>query len=302
MISIIIPARDEKYLQTTIDDINNRISGEFEYEIIVALDGCWPNPSINRDKNVSLVHFGGPKGIRYIVEAAIRIAKYEHIMKLDAHCSLAKDFDKVLIADTEDNWISIPSRYSLNEKSWKKTRGPVDYMMITYPYADDDKYGWGIHGKKWRGENGQDGNFWHLEKKRKNILIDDIIIFQGSCWFMHKQHFWNIGGYEKSHPYIMFQEAPELSFKTWLSGGRVVRNKKTWFAHMHKSKEQENTSSYGLSKRKKYEAEDWSADFWMNDRWDKSIHKFSWLIEKFSPMYGWEDIDWNQEFKMNRGG
>jgi hypothetical protein len=39
------------------------------------------------------------------------------------------------------------------------------------------------------------------------------------------------------------------------------------------------------------ESEIFSTDFWMNDRWDKQIHKFSWLIDKFSPLEGWT-ADW----------
>lgn len=299
MVSIIIPAREEKYLQRTIDIISKRCSGEIDIEIIVILDGYWPSPALRKDNRVKIIHIGEPNGIRANVQSAIRVASGKHILKLDSHCSISKGFDKILVEQTEENWISVPSRYSLDEVKWKKTRGPVDYMMLTYPYENDKVYGWGFHGKKWRGQKGDDGSFWHLEKERKDVKIDDIIIFQGSCWFMHKSHFEKIGGYSKEHPYIMFQEAPELSFKTWLSGGRVVRNKNVWFAHLHKTKE--NSANYGLSKKKKYEVEDWSADYWMNNKWPGQVHKFEWLIDKFQPMAGWENVDWNQKFRMKRG-
>lgn len=73
--------------------------------------------------------------------------------------------------------------------------------------------------------------------KRQDVLIDDLMTMQGSCWFMSRKHWDNCIKEMDSENYGPFtQEAQEISNKTWLSGGRVIVNKKTWYAHMHKGK------------------------------------------------------------------
>jgi len=286
-LSVIIPSRECKFAAQTVDDIFSKATGDIE--VIVMLDGYWPNPKIKDHKNLTLVHLGEAKGLRENINAAVNIAKGKYIMKCDDHCMFGEGFDEILKADCEDHWVSIPSRYSLDADKWERTRGPVDYLYLTFPYNCDAIYGTGFHGKKWRGPHGLTGGFWHMEKERQDIKVDDIIIFQGSCWFMPKEHFWSIDGLDARN-YNFHQEATEISFKTWLSGGRVVRNKNTWYAHMHKG--QKHGRGFWISKAKMVETELFSTDFWMHNRWEKQIHTLEWLINKFWPLEGWPE-DWN---------
>lgn len=288
-VSIIVPARNEKFLSVTVDDLIKNATGDVE--VIVMLDNYWPTPPLKSYDNLTMVHTGELQGMRNNINSAVRISTGDYLMKIDAHCMVGEGYDEILQADCKENWLAVPSRYSLDHEKWERTRGPIDYLTLTYPYVTDDLYGKGFHGRKWKGEKGLTGGFWHREKERKDILIDDIIIFQGSCWFMHKQHFLNIDGFNPDHGHNIFQEAQELSFKTWLSGGRVIRNKKTWYAHMHKNKE--NSGNYGLSRKAKHVAEDKSVDYWLNNRWEKQTRPFKWLIDKFWPLEGWPD-DWEQ--------
>lgn len=285
-VSVIIPARDCPFLKPTVDDIFKKATGDIE--VIIMLDGCWPNPRLDTHKNLILVHTGTVKGMRTNINAAARIAKGKYIMKCDDHCMFGESFDEILKADCESDWLAVPSRYGLDPEKWERTKGPIDYLTLTYPFIDDKMYGKGFHGKKWRGFT---GDFWHLEKERKDILIDDILTFQGSCWFMHKDKFFDIECFDDKK-YTFFQEAQELGFKVWLSGGRVIRNKKTWYAHMHKG--QKYGTNFGLSKKKKYKDEDTCVDFWMNNRWHKQTRQFKWLIDKFMPLEGWPE-DWESQ-------
>ena len=288
-VSIIIPSRDSIFLKPTVDDIFAKAAGDIE--VIVMLDGCWPNPNLNAYKDMTIIHIGEVRGMRTNINAAARIAKGKYIMKCDDHCMFGEGFDEILKADCEPDWLSVPSRYSLDPEKWERTRGPVDYLTLTFPYVHDEIYGKGFHGKKWRGENGLTGSFWHLERERKDILIDDILTFQGSCWFMHKDKFFDIDCMDDK-TYSFFQEAQELGFKIWLSeNGRVVRNKKTWYAHLHKGRDY--GTSFNLSKRKKYKDEATTVDFWMNNKWHKRTREFKWLIGKFWPLEGWPE-DWEK--------
>jgi glycosyltransferase involved in cell wall biosynthesis len=288
--SIIIPAREEPLLQKTINSILENAAEDIE--ILVMLDGYWPEPPLNPDKQVTAVHTGKVCGMRRNINAAATIATGKYLMKLDAHCMLGENFDRLLKENCEENWISVPSRYSLDRKKWKRFRGPIDYLYLTFPYTKDNLYGSGFHGKKWKGPTGEDGSWWHMEKKNKKKKIDDIMIFQGSCWFMHKTHFFNIDCMDETN-YNIFQEATELSFKTWLSGGRVIRNKNTWYAHYHK-RQSDNWPNYSLSKRKKIETTNYMVEYWLNNMWPKQTIQFKDFIEKFLPLHGWPH-DWNHK-------
>ena len=286
-LSILIPSRNEPFLNKTVDGLFK--SAEGEIEVIVMLDAYWPDPQLGHHENLIVVHTGTVQGMRDNLNSAARIATGKYLMKTDAHCLFAKGFDVVLKQDCEPDWLCVPRRYSLDAEKWKRRRKPIDYLYLTYPYGLDKLYGAGFHGKKWHGEKGLTGGYYHLEEKRKDILIDDIIAFQGSCWFMHRDLFFKIEGLD-SHNYNFHQEAQELSFKTWLSGGRVIRNKKTWYAHLHKGKQYGR--GFWLSKRQMVESEIFSANIWMNNKWSGQTKKVKWLIDKFWPLEGWPE-DWD---------
>jgi len=296
MTSIIIPARDEQFLSKTVDDVISKATGDIE--VIVMLDGYWPDPPLNDHKNLTIVHTGTVNRLRVNVNAAVRIAKGKYLMKLDAHCMVAEGYDEVLKADCEPGWLAVPSRYGLDPEKWERTTkdpkgGPIDYLTLCYPFVKDEIYGEGFHGKKWRGEHGLTGGFWHRERERKDILIDDIITYQASLWFMHKETFFDIECYDVKNYEAHWQEPHEIGHKIWLSGGRCIRNKKTWYAHLHKGKKY--GTSYGLSRKGKHRDEAFTVDFWMNNRWHKQTRKFKWLIDKFWPLEGWPE-DWEEQY------
>ena len=292
-VSVIIPAREEPLLQQTIDEVLKNAAEDIE--VIVMLDGYWPDPPLKPDDRVVVIHMGQPRGMRANENAAVSIATGKYVMKLDGHCMIGKNYDAILKQHHIKHCISVPSRYSLNLDQWKRFRGPVDYLYLTFPYSNDRIYGPGFHGKKWKGPTGEDGSFWHMERERKKTKLDEIMIFQGSCWFMEKEHYEFIGGLD---PELFYQEAAELSFKTWMSGGAVMRNKYTWYAHYHKRKT-DNFPRYGLSKRKKVETVVHIMDYWLNDKWPKATIKFADYMKRFLPLAGWPD-DW-QDPKYSRG-
>ena len=61
--------------------------------------------------------------------------------------------------------------------------------------------------------------------------------WQGSCYFTTKRY-WDslLAPLDTEHYGTFTQEAQEIGNKVWLSGGRLVVNKKTWYAHYHKGK------------------------------------------------------------------
>jgi glycosyltransferase involved in cell wall biosynthesis len=266
-----MPARNEKYLERTVMDVlkKKRIDTT---EIIVVLDG---HDAVRLD-GVRYVYHPEPIGMKYAINSGVDVARGTHIMKLDAHCIVAPGFDVQLVHDHHRDWIQIPRRYKLEEELWEPNFNEwVDYEYYIFPL----KYTiHSLHGFR-----------WHERKdERKDILIDDTLTFQGSCWFMTREHwnkhnFMNDEGYNTLHA----QEAAYLGNTTWLSGGRVVVNKNTWYSHLHKTKE--GGRGYHMDTLAQRECYKYSYNHWVKEK----KYGFISLIEKFWPLPGWPE-DWQR--------
>jgi len=269
-LSVIIPSREDSFLVKTV--VGLLANAREEIEVIVVLDGYWPKDYVWNDVRVVVVHIGSdknPLGMRACINAGVRVASGEYIMKLDEHCMVNEGFDVKLKASCKDNWVVVPRRYRLDAENWKiieDGRPPIDYMYI------ENKGGY-LHGT--------------IDKKRteerKDVLIDDLMTFQGSCYFMKKK-FWEVIGPMDDVNYGPFaNEAQEIGLKAWLSGGRVVVNKTTWYAHWHRDRrgykftnEQQRKFSESVAKGRTY-----SANYWLNNKWNKRIYDYRWLLDKF---------------------
>lgn len=288
-LSVLIPNRNSPFLTKTIKGILE--NAQTNIEIIVNVDENWPEEIVH-DPRVTYLHPPSPIGLREGINACARVATGKYIMKTDDHCLFALGFDKVLIENhLQDNWVQIPRRYALDAENWKieertDDKYPIDYMYQDFPRKgkpNDD----GTHGVEWRDRRN--------ERKDPEFDIDDTPSFQGSCYFMTKNHFDNFLGGLHQQGYGQFaQEAQEIGLKTWLGGGAVKVNKKTWYAHLHKGK------TYGRFYKMpsgNVEADSWSAEHWLNNREPNMVHTFAWLInEKFPGMPGWP-ADWEQQIK-----
>lgn len=296
MVSVIIPSRVDEFLQQTIDDLLAKAGGVIE--IIVILDGHWPNPVLKNDPRVIVIHHGtmhGNLGMREGINRGIAISKGEYIMKIDEHCMVDTSFDLKLIEDCEDNWVVIPRRYRLDADKWEVIedgRPPIDYMFLDYPYKTKGDVTDGLHGNEWKSK--------HFE--RKDILIDDLMSWQGSCYFMKRSYWDKIGPLDTSLYGTFTHESQEIGNKAWLGGGRLVVNKKTWYAHFHKGR---HGKGYGFSTEqyKKFSQEKERGrlaciDYWINNRWEDRVHDFEWLIEKFWPVPNWPE-NWKKQIKKD---
>lgn len=280
MLSIIIPSANEMFLQPTIDSLIE--SAEGDIEIIAVIDGDWPKVPIKDDPKVILIHHF-KRGMRNAINEAARIAKGKYIMKCDAHCLFDKGFDVKLAADCEPNWLSVPTRYSLDPEKWKKRpeKKAVNAMFLLPPNKKPKDAGrfWdtGFVGVVWKG-------------KENDELIEDLMTFQGSCWFMHREFFFKIDCMDDKNCGTFTREAQELGCKVWLSGGRVIRNKKTWYAHLHKGKKYGR--GYFIGRGDIQQGSEFISDYWSNNKWPKQTRKLKWLVNHFAPVPGWENYNW----------
>lgn len=294
-VSIIIPDRNgQPYLQKTIDDII--LHAETNIEIIVVMDGIWADPPLRDDPRVKIIHHGTPHnsiGMRDSINRGVAASTGKYILKIDEHCMVDHGFDRKLIADCQDNWVVIPRRYRLDPENWTVLadgRPPVDYMAIDYPYQRPFDKTCGLHGAEWKRPG------------RGEILIDDTPSMQGSCYFMSRHHWDTVIKALDSENYGEFtQEAQEICNKTWFTGGRVVVNKKTWYAHMHKGK---RGKGYGFSNEQYQEhmkgtekGRLYCIEYWLHTK--DFIHDWTWFVQvQFPTMPGWEN--WKERIEKDK--
>ena len=274
-LSVIIPARNEQFLQKTIACV--LAAAEEEIEVIAVCDGYWPDPVIPDHPSVVLLHYTEPVGQRQGINRAARVATGKYIMKLDAHCNVAKGFDKVLKEDCLYEWTMVPRMYNLDITTFEpKKRKFTDYMYISSP----------DHEKPFRAM--YYGNYQGAKSRppKSDKLIDETMCCMGPGWFMHKDRFWEQGGCDEGHG-GWGQQGVEVSCKAWLSGGALMVNKRTWFAHWFRG----GGVPEGFTKGFPYEisgkavarARKHSKNLWLNNNWEKQTRTFQWLVEKFQP-------------------
>jgi glycosyltransferase involved in cell wall biosynthesis len=286
-VSVLIPARNEPYLNRTIAEVFDKAAGDVE--CIVTLDGAPETEPLPQDRRLIVIRNHAAQGLGAVTWTMANVATGKYLFKLDAHCALAEGYDAALQADCADNWMVIPARYQLKDETWTRGYGPIHYLYLTYPWLCEPQFGAGLHGKKWVGENGLAGSyFWPEKAWAERAPLDDVMAFQGSAYFVPRAYFLAIGGLDRR--YWLHQEATTLGMKVWLSGGRLVRNKATWYAHLHKGSR--HGRGYFVSKSYSQRMNIDSADYWMNDRWPDKVRGIHWFVAHFWPIPGWPE-DWD---------
>ena len=283
--SVLIPSRSERFLTQTIGDILRNAGGDIE--VIAVLDGGkWPD-GMYGDPRVKYIHWGteSPEfgfGMRAGLNAACAVAKGEFVMKLDAHCMVSKDFDLRLAEVCEPDWVCVPTRKRLDAENWcLDVDGRPD---INYQYID-------------LSNDGLNGKQWHQKNKNRELdrdLVVDMISCQGSCYFMHKSH-WEKMGFLNVDLYGTFRKDPqEVIFTTWTSGGRCVRVKTCWYAHLHKGTRYGRM--YHLDKADYRFGDEQVKEWWKDEPWGKRRKlPLRYIFRKhFSDMPGWGDHPWMQ--------
>jgi glycosyltransferase involved in cell wall biosynthesis len=215
MLSVIIPAYKEKYLNRTIRSLLWNKAGEIE--IIVVLDGA--DQEVLDNHRVHVIKLPERRGLRNAINLGVKMARGEYILKTDAHCKFGKHYD--LHLKPEHGEVMIPRRFDLDCANWKEYGTPSDFhKLVIHP-----KY------KKFHGQ----------VVRRSGPAIMETLSFQGSCWVMKKSWFETIGELDEITFGTFDYEPVEISFKTWQNGGKLLVNKNIWYAHPAAAKRTHNT-------------------------------------------------------------
>ncbi len=298
-LSILIPSRNEMFLAKTIENILENIQGNTE--IIVVCDGNWPDPQVPDNPKVTMIYHPEAIGQRAATNEAAKLSRAKFIMKADAHCSFDKGFDVKLMVDCEYDWTIVPRMYNLHAFDWKcKKCGDMRYQGPTptsCPKCDNKTEFERVIF--WKEKHNPESDFfrfdkelhfqyWREFKKRPEGQPDlaPTMSLLGACWFMHRKRFWDLDGCDEETG-SWGQQGTEVACKTWLSGGKLLVNKKTWFSHMFRTQGLDFGFPYpnpGIKTARKR-----SHHLWIGNNWEKQIYPLSWLLDKFKPIPDWHD-------------
>jgi glycosyltransferase involved in cell wall biosynthesis len=312
-LSILIPSRNEEFLARTVEDILKHKRGKTE--IIVGLDGKLSDPPVLDHPDVKILYYPESIGQRAITNQLCKLSKAKYIIKCDAHCIFDEGFDIKLMADMQDNWTVVPTMKNLHAFDWvckkcgdRKYQGPTptdcpkcdnktdferDICWIakkapnSTAYRVDTKLHFQYHGE-WK-------------KRQKGDLVESFSL-QGSFFMMTRKKYWELNVCDEKHG-SWGQQGCEVALATWLSGGKVIVNKKTFYAHLFRTQGGNFSFPYPQSGRGVQNARKYSQDLWLNNKHPKQIYSLSWLIEKFKPLPDWHDKSGTEILKrVNKAG
>lgn len=301
-LSILIPARNEIFLSRTIEDILGAI--EMDTEIIVVLDGAWADPVIEDHPRVNIIYLSEAIGQRAATNLACKLSKAKYVMKVDAHCSFDKGFDRKLIKDMKDNWTVVPMMRNLYAYDWVCKCGHRKYQDkgITCEKCGDKMTMDMIWSPRARTRNysycfDSEPHFQYFGEFRKRPEgkgeLTETMSLQGSCFMLTREKYWELNICDESFG-SWGSQGIEVACKTWLSGGRVICNSRTWYAHMFRTKSENSFGfPYPQDQRQIDKAKAKARDLFFNNKWAQAVHNLSWLVEKFWPVKGWtqENLD-----------
>lgn len=321
-LSILIPSRNEMFLSKTIENILENI--EMDTEIISVLDGAPADPPIAQHPRVNIVYLTKSIGQRAATNLACKLSKAKYVMKVDAHCAFDKGFDKKMIeafnkigtkADITTMVPVMRNLWAFDWKcyhcGWKKYQGPTPEKCDQCGKTDR------IRRKMlWIGKHNPQStsycfdsspHFQYFEdwKHREPYITDkkekgltETMSIQGSCFMMTRQKYWELNICDENFG-SWGSQGIEVATKTWLSGGHVLVNHDTWYAHMFRTQGGDFSFPYPISTKDQKRAQSYARDLFFERQhegyaWKQQVKPLSWLVEKFWPVKGWTDEDLNR--------
>ena len=323
-LSVLIPARNEEWLARTISDV--LAHARADTEVIAVLDGAWADPQIPDHPKVRLTHSAGVIGQRAATNLAARMSTAKYVMKADAHCSFDEGFDVKLIQADEElgrpDVTQIPAMYNLHCFNWRcqacgteTYQGPLPTLCATCAGSSAKTPGgpferliiWDRRRRKFRTskDEGSGGyvrtEFWRFDhmlhfmyggpvvKGQEKTELADVMSSVGACFFMRRDRFIEIGGLDERHG-SWGNVGVEVACKSWLSGGRQIVNRRTYFSHLFRTRA-DFSFPYLMRGTDQERAREYSRRMWYGNAWPLQTRPLSWLIEYFAPIKGWHDAD-----------
>jgi glycosyltransferase involved in cell wall biosynthesis len=297
-LSVLIPARNERWLARTVADVCEHAKGDTD--VIVVLDGAWPEPGyeLQQHPKVQVIYLPEPIGQRAATNLAARVSTARWVMKLDAHCSVADGFDVALMEaalELGPNVTQVPAQKNLHvynqvcegcgavyDQAPARTSchcGGTAFRqdVVWQPRHRPTSTSWVFD---------RDLHFQYSSNKHQTGDCPEVMSMLGACLFVDRQHFLDLGGFDEAHG-SWGQYGQEWACKEWLSGGRVVCNRRTTYAHFFRVGG--IGFPYEIKAADQEKARQYAREYWRGNKWPQQRYPLRWLVEKFWPVSGWTD-------------
>lgn len=289
-LSIIIPARNEEFLNRTVEDICKNKRGATQ--IIVGLDGQWPLVPLESHPDVVILYYPESIGQRAIANQCVELSRAKYIMKVDAHCAFDEGFDVKMIEKMADDITMIPVMKNLHVFDWVCSDGHRRYQgmegkcttnncgkeMVKEVIWEPKK---NPNSKSYRFDTTMHFQYWGEWGNRQTGDLTETMSIQGSCFMLTRDKWWELEICSEDFN-SWGQQGVEVACKTWLSGGRVLVNRTTWYAHLFRTNNF-GGFPYDNPGDKVNENRELSRELFERNKWKGAKHPFSWLIQKFHP-------------------
>jgi hypothetical protein len=302
-------------------------------ELVVVCDGYVPPTPLPVDPRLTVIHHSKPIGQRAATNEAARIATGEWVCKLDAHCALSDDFDTRLLDGAQDDWTIVPSQYNLLAFIWKCKKcgwtkdqsGPTEGQANKSPKPDkcikcgsryvkqvkqwfprDGRDGSDVGRKggrrntglrSWRFDTNLEYSQWGEYANRPEVVAQgkfhDVMSLLGACWAVKRDRYFALNMSDERWG-SWGQQGFEVSAKSWTSGGRVVCNTDTWFAHFFRVGGLTFPYAGGGMKER---AMSRCRELFIANKWEGQVRPLSWIIEHFAPVPDWH-VDGNRVWQQ----
>ncbi len=113
--------------------------------------------------------------------------------------------------------------------------------------------------------------------------LSESMSLQGSCWMLSAERYWTLNICDETFG-SWGSQGIEVACKTWLSGGKVMCNHKTWYAHTFRTQGGDWGFPYPQSESRVGFAQQRARELFFERQWEQAIYPLSWLVERFWPI------------------
>lgn len=308
------------WLSRTVQDILE--NSEADTEVVVLLDGKEADPPLPADTRVSSIYVNKSVGQRGGANLAADLSRGKYIMKVDAHCSFDKGFDRKMLEmfdEVGDDVTAVPIMRNLhvfdwacyhNYCGWSSYQGPTPTVCPKCGKSDKLRRRMQWVGKKrpqsvsYSFDSEPHFQYFNDYTKRDEYKTmrdekgyTESMSLQGSCFMLSRKRYFelnicdeNLGNWGN--------QGVEVACKTWLSGGRVLVNHNTWYAHLFRTQGGDFGFPYPLGGKESQKTKENVKNVFWKTGFRGQKYPISWLIERFWPitdkgkdMWTKEDLD-----------
>lgn len=288
-LSILIPARNEEFLERTIEDIFSHIEGKTE--VLVALDN-WPDaPDIKGRPHLKVIRT--KLGQRGATNALARLSEAKYVMKLDAHVTLSPGFDLAMMEDMQDDVTLVPALMNFRPYEWVCVNKHRRYQNKKPAQCDQCEETdlakdiiWQIVPKPFMTDFYLDTDLiFQYCLQQSPTLLNETMAIQGSGFMMTRDKYWelDICGEEFGS---WGQQGAEVALKTWLSGGKVLATKKAFMGHWFR---QMDEFPYQRDMDQVAHANTHCKELFLTNSWPKQKRSLQSLVRQFNYPGDWSE-------------